>query len=641
MKTCISETTPSIIFRYLMMYSIILPLGACGNETEIESFEPSLEESQMLSEWDSLFADTPDPKTLPDELKSDQDFSAQFDLVDLQSPVKSQGSRGVCSIFSAVGLMEHLYIKSGAVVPDFSEQFLQWSVKAELGRFKHTSGSNGSANLTAINRFGVVEESIEPYQSSSWSATQDERCEKPAEDSEEKRPLICFTNGEPSEDAMGANRFKLPPSRWISSNRQNLKAFMAENETGVVVGMTFFYQSWNHRKSKLKVNSEYSRQGYVLYPNEADKEKSLEKRAGHSILIIGWDDDLEVPMVDEEGKSVLDEEGNPVVERGFFLFKNSWGTSKFGTSNPFGPGYGWLSMRYVEEYGSSVSARPPSEDLSERCADGLDNNFDGKTDCDDSLCVESVACQVEPEAQLNFSVTSEESVELPDQEEVVSVLNITQQGRLDQLTVSFDIEHTFTGDLEIDLESPSGVIINLIASNNESSLNELKVSQELPELRGEPAAGEWRLIIRDRYAEDDGVLNGWSLSGMVGEEESNEPRHFESSPAIAIPDSDPEGVTSDLEVNAQGTIKSIIARVKIEHSYRGDLIVRLIHPSGESVTLLEREGRNEVDVELEAEVPSFLGMEAEWAWTLHVSDLGRSDEGTLLEWGLDMVVAAE
>ncbi len=39
----------------------------------------------------------------------------------------------------------------------------------------------------------------------------------------------------------------------------------------------------------------------------------------------------------------------PVMEKGFFLFKNSWGTSGFGILNRFGPGYGWISYAYVAD----------------------------------------------------------------------------------------------------------------------------------------------------------------------------------------------------------------------------------------------------------------------------------------------------
>ena len=633
MKSSLELTLFRSFSYFTNLCLITLLVGACGESDHTSPSVTNTDEPESLSDWEALFADTPDPKTLPDELKSDQDFPKQFDLVDLQSPVKSQGSRGVCSIFSTVALMEHLYIKQGAITPDFSEQFLQWSVKAELGRFKTTSGSNGSANLSAINRFGVVTEETMPYESSAWSISNDERCDG----EKDKQPMICFTNGEPSEEIQEANRFGLPASRWVGSNRRNLKAFMAENRTGIVVGMTFFYQSWNHRKSKLKVNSEYSRQGYVLYPNEGDKEKSLEKRAGHSILIVGWDDELEVPIVDEEGQPVLDEDGEPTVEKGFFLFKNSWGTTRFGTSNPFGPGYGWLSMRYVEEYGSSVSTRPPSEDLSERCDDGLDNNFDGLTDCDDLSCSESSVCQTVLDTELSFSVMSEESMDLPDQAESVSILDVDLEGQIEQLTVKFAIEHTFTGDLQIDLESPMGTRINLVASDHELSTSELQFEKTLETFRNESSQGEWKLIITDQYAEDSGILSSWSLSGVVNQSPVSDTQHFATSPSVSIPDNDTMGVVSELDVSAEGTLKSLSVQVKINHSYRGDLIIRLLHPSGESVTLLDREGRNEVDVDLDLSVPSLLGQEANGLWKLQVSDLGASDQGTIVEWGLTLI----
>ncbi len=96
--------------------------------------------------------------------------------MELQSPVKSQGSRGVCSIFSTVALMEHLYLKEGTLAdPDFSEQYLQWSAKFEVGSFPNTSGSNANSNLRAINRFGIVDEQAWPYESQPWKSGDDER----------------------------------------------------------------------------------------------------------------------------------------------------------------------------------------------------------------------------------------------------------------------------------------------------------------------------------------------------------------------------------------------------------------------------------------------------------------------------------
>ena len=108
---------------------------------------------------DDFELDQPDSAAKLDELgKADAVYPKLFtELVTQQSPVRSQAGRGVCSIFATNALMEHLYIKAGDLPnPDFSEQFLQWSVKVEGGDFTNTEGSNSNSNLEAITRFGIV-----------------------------------------------------------------------------------------------------------------------------------------------------------------------------------------------------------------------------------------------------------------------------------------------------------------------------------------------------------------------------------------------------------------------------------------------------------------------------------------------------
>lgn len=331
------------------LFAAVLAFGACDDQGDGVS-----EEEAGLDDLSVLMEGVPDSSKLPDEPKSDAIYPSKFDLVALQSPVRNQASRGVCSIFSTVALMEHLYIKEGKLLrPDFSEQFLQWTVKAELKAYTTTEGSNADRNIEAISRFGIVEETAWPYQTSRWSTINDARC------TGKEQPVVCYTNGEPSDAAKAATRYKLPQGRWVSPRRQSIKAFMTQNRQAVVAGMTFFYQSWNHRGGPLPVNGDYARKGYILAPNAKDIEVSKEKPAGHSILIVGWDDDLEVPTVDETGAVVTGADGKPVMEKGFFIFKNSWGTANFGLTNPKGAGYGYISYRYVSQYGSGYTADPP------------------------------------------------------------------------------------------------------------------------------------------------------------------------------------------------------------------------------------------------------------------------------------------
>src|SRR5262245_17664180 len=92
-------------------------------------------------------AGAPANDTLPDDNKADANYPAKFELGD-QSPVKSQGSRGVCSIFASTAQIENLYIKPGMPVAeaDFSEQYLQWATKNLYGGFRNTGGSTSEVN---------------------------------------------------------------------------------------------------------------------------------------------------------------------------------------------------------------------------------------------------------------------------------------------------------------------------------------------------------------------------------------------------------------------------------------------------------------------------------------------------------------
>ncbi len=340
-------------FSSIGLISVLLATG-CVASSDSSNLLSELDREPALADLDALLADEPDLALIPrTELKADAFLTSQnFALRDLMTPVKSQGKRGVCSIFSTIGLMEHLYLKAGAEDPDFSEQFLQWSAKFEVGSFPSTSGSNAFFNLQAIQSFGIPAEDVWPYEVDEWNEENDIACT-----GEDDQPTHCYTNGHPTFEVQTSQKFTLPSNR--SLHPLDIKNHIINEQTAVVVGFTFFYQAWNHRLSDLTTSDENWAQGIVLYPNEKDKEASLEKRAGHSILIIGWDDDMVAPMLDENGEAVLDQFGEPVMEQGFYLFKNSWGTDSFGIDNEHGAGYGYISQRYMHEFGRPRVSQTP------------------------------------------------------------------------------------------------------------------------------------------------------------------------------------------------------------------------------------------------------------------------------------------
>ncbi len=240
----------------LLLALVSCSLFACNSDSDNDINDPTdTSNIAKLSDVDVLLAGYLPNEQIQDEAKCDQVFPAKFDLMATQSPVKDQGYRGVCSIFATTALMEHLYIKEGTVAnPDFSEQFLQWSVKNEVGDFADVEGSNATSNLKAITKYGIVEESVWPYEEDSWDTHQDKRC------TGDDQPTICYTNGDPSEEVLSARRWKLENdsrgTRQINSQPKNIKAYMYENQRAVIAGMTFFYQSWDHGGSPYKINSQ-------------------------------------------------------------------------------------------------------------------------------------------------------------------------------------------------------------------------------------------------------------------------------------------------------------------------------------------------------------------------------------------------
>ncbi len=522
-------------------------LCACGSDGDNHENDPLDDDvviNAALSDLDALLEGAPKNSELRDEPKADQVFPAQFDLMATQSPVRDQGYRGVCSIFSTVALMEHLYKKEGTIEnPDFSEQYLQWSVKNQHKKFTTSGGSNATYNLEAIAKYGIVAESDWRYEDRPWSHSSHPECSGDCDDNE---PVACYTNGEPPEAAKSARLWKLPKStRYVNSKPQNIKAYMYGTGNAVISGGQFFYQGWNHGGSNLRVNKEYSRQGYVLYPNDADKEYSNAHRAGHSYLLVGWDDNLEVPIMDKNGQQVLDENGNPKVEKGFWLFKNSWGTDSFGIKNPKGAGYGWISYKYVEEFGSIAVADEPKLEP-EICDDGKDNNGDNRIDCEDPKCAEDPVCVIEPEicgdgkdndkdgdfdcddsdcadaiecTAIRMESTKSEAI--PDgYSEVLSDLEFEGEGVIKHLRVTLDITHPYRRDLAVTLYSPcywdggdDDCAIELYDGKSDPDRNavDLKQTFESDALNGKIYAGDWILRVADDTEGEEGVLNSWSL----------------------------------------------------------------------------------------------------------------------------------
>jgi len=117
-----------------------------------------------------------------------------------------------------------------------------------------------------------------------------------------------------------------------------------------------------------------------------------------------------------------------------------------------------------------------------------------------------------------------------------SLLELPPLGLITDVNVAIDITHTFDGDLDIFLESPSGTVVELSTDNGAGGDNYSNtvfddeggtqsvalgvapfIGRYRPEtplriLRGEESAGNWKLRISDDANVDTGTLQGWSLT---------------------------------------------------------------------------------------------------------------------------------
>ena len=82
--------------------------------------------------------------------------------------------------------------------------------------------------------------------------------------------------------------------------------------------------------------------------------------------------------------------------------------------------------------------------------------------------------------------------------------------------------------------------------------------------------------------------------------------------------------------------------MQISHTYRGDLVVDVVTPSGRTVTLHNREGGSKQDLRVtydRVSVPALatlLGEQIEGDWRLRVRDMASIDTGTLESWSLKL-----
>jgi hypothetical protein len=303
-----------------------------------------------------------------------------------QSPVKSQVERGTCSIFSATALLESRLLERGQFADvDLSEEWLQYLISQETS----TAGSNSPRNFSALFANGQPSEATFPYDGSNWTDVffdkAQDRCGHLVSD-EYKLGSCLVSHRDPAllnlhndwltdfnsayydlefyfarkEARLNKAHFFGPKARY--ENMWTTNGIKKALDAGIPLTMevSFYYGAWNHRVTEeLGIHRDMAlwSQGIVTYPESGtmDSMKSPQKAAGHSVVIVGYDND----RVIEYTTNMADGSMKTFKRKGVYYFKNSWGTQSFGATftieNQNYPGYGMITQDYANQYGTFYS----------------------------------------------------------------------------------------------------------------------------------------------------------------------------------------------------------------------------------------------------------------------------------------------
>ncbi|AOE49532.1 S8 family serine peptidase [Kangiella sediminilitoris] len=116
---------------------------------------------------------------------------------------------------------------------------------------------------------------------------------------------------------------------------------------------------------------------------------------------------------------------------------------------------------------------------------------------------------------------------------------------------------------------------------------------------------------------------------------------FENTTPVAIPDNDPTGINSIINVGMALTITDLTVNVDISHTYISDLVVTLTSPLGQTVTLHDKTGGSADDLVATYSLDQYDLTEAYGDWVLNVSDNVGADTGTLNNWSMEITGGAD
>jgi C1A family cysteine protease len=217
---------------------------------------------------------------------------AAMNLISYMPPIRNQRSRGTCVSFTLTALQEYVLRRTGNA-QDLSEQHLYYETKLIDGASNDCGTWQAKAVLVLRDR-GQCRELVWPYNPN----------------------LPCNNHGtSPANARSDALKYRL---NTLSVPPRNVQAYKTHIYRRRPVGISFpVYNSWY-------LSPETRRSGRITM-----RIGSEPVNGGHAVLLVGYQDRADSPG------------------GGYFIVRNSWGSTDWGYQCPYGAGYGTIPYQYV------------------------------------------------------------------------------------------------------------------------------------------------------------------------------------------------------------------------------------------------------------------------------------------------------
>ncbi len=200
-----------------------------------------------------------------------------------------------------------------------------------------------------------------------------------------------------------------------------------------------------------------------------------------------------------------------------------------------------------------------------------------------------------------------------------------KQGQSAQFNFVLQSINDWQGSVELSVAGDlPATLSDVVLSGGEAANLSIETTENTP-------VGSYQVVL----SAGDGELVRTQRFSVQVEHANLDTLTFANTEMVAIPDNDPQGVRSNIDVADDLNLLSGEVSVDITHTWRGDLVVTLEMPDGRSKTLHDREGGSAKDLKKTWPLEGLAGS-SQGTWHLWVKDLAGNDVGTINQWTLKL-----